>query len=114
MKKPNYLSRNLNAYREIFNKTYVEFSEELNIPKSTLQSIIQNGNTTLDTLLILEAELGVSLDELVHGEMLARKYDFVKGILFKTEWYPKLTPSQMEEVCYCMDRLLVLAELDNA
>ena len=73
MEKSNFLSENLKAYQMAHSKSLLEFSEELGIPKSTIQSIISDGNTTLDTLIRMAKALDASLDELVFGDLPAKQ-----------------------------------------
>lgn len=61
-------SRNLENIRKESGKSIVEFSEELGIPKSTMQPILKTGNTTLNTAVSIASALDVSLDELIRGE----------------------------------------------
>ena len=40
----------------------------MGIPKSTVQAIMMDGNTTVDTLIRMANALNISLDDLVFGE----------------------------------------------
>ena len=49
MNDPNNFGTNLNVLRQERQMTMTEFSNHLQIPKSTLQSVMYNGQTSLDT-----------------------------------------------------------------
>lgn len=68
MERRNRLSDNLRQYQRARGETLAEFSEELGIARSTIQSILVDGNTTVDTLIRMANALNISLDELVFGE----------------------------------------------
>ena len=78
------IAENLKSYQELHKYTLAEFAQKLGIPKSTLQSVMQDGNTTVDTLIKIQQGLGMSLDELVYGEMSkvlsGGMHELLKGI----------------------------------
>ena len=63
----NNLSKNLRDFQTEMRKTLMEFSKEPGIAKSTVQSAMEGGNTTLDTAIRMAEQLGVTLDDLVFG-----------------------------------------------
>ena len=50
MEKRNRLAENLRLYQQMRDKTLAELSAELGVARSTVQSILTDGNTTVDTL----------------------------------------------------------------
>lgn len=115
MGKNNLLSENLKAYQMARSKSLLEFSEELGIPKSTIQSIISDGNTTLDTLIRLANALDVSLDELVFGNFPIRQKQLhdLQYFLHEVGCFTKLPPEKQEMFCYHLGELLRLLEYEN-
>ncbi len=70
MKRINNLASNLKAYKKANQLTWVEMSEQFGISKSTLQSAMIDGNTTVDTLVRIANATQQSLDELVFSTRL--------------------------------------------
>ena len=82
---------NLNAIRRLRNLSLSEFSRELGIPKSTLQSILADGNTSLHTALYIADSLNVPLSSLT-GEMIPnRSLDSILSLLNCLEWFNNLS-----------------------
>lgn len=100
MKRDNHLSDNLKAYQKIREKTLSEFSREIGIAKSTLQSVMVDGNTTVDTLIRIANGLDITLDDLVFGEMQTEQIDKVKNLLTEMQWYTQLAEEQQERLRY--------------
>ena len=70
MEPSNNLSKNLKAYQNALGMSQKEFAAHLNVPRSTIQSVMSNnGNTTVDTLIRLSVSLPFSLDDLVFGDI---------------------------------------------
>lgn len=113
MVKKNRLSENLKSYQLHRNKTLTEFSEELMIPKSTLQSLLKDGNTTLDTLIRIQTALGVSLDELVYGEEWVFRKIAEENILKQISWYVELPTEKQEKFRMCFNEMMALVEHDE-
>lgn len=115
MGKINLLSSNLKAYQTARSKSLLEFSEELGIPKSTVQSIMLDGNTTLDTLIRMANALDVSLDELVSGDLPTKQKQLhdLQSFLHEVGWFTKLSPKKQESFRYHLGELLGLLGYEN-
>ena len=68
MEKHSRLAENLRLYQKMRDKTLAELSAELGVARSTVQSILTDGNTTVDTLVRMHNSTQLSLDELVFGK----------------------------------------------
>ena len=68
MNKVENFAKNLESIRKTRKKSLTEFVREIGIPKSTLQSILKDGNTTLDTASRVADSLHISLDNLISKE----------------------------------------------
>lgn len=106
MEKRNHLSDNLKAYQKARSLSMAEFSEELGIPKSTMQSIMAEGNATMDTVLRLSERLGVPLDKLVHDEHLSENLGLAQWLLRGLEWYTALPQEKQTAVAFHVNELL--------
>ena len=112
MERKNNLSNNLRAYQELRKKNSEEFSQELNIPKSTLRSIIASGNTTLYTAIHIANALEITLDELVYGEVPPGIRSQMRWLLHKAQWYAKLPFEKQDRVLYHMNELLKILTIN--
>lgn len=65
MEEQRTFGKNLDEIRGINGQSIGELAKIADIPKSTLQSIRHNGNTTIDTAVRISDALGLSLDSLV-------------------------------------------------
>ena len=110
LERNNRLSDNLKAYQTTKKKTLAEFSEELGIARSTVQSIMADGNTTVDTLIRLADALHTSLDDLVFGELPIKRLDDIQHFLKNIGWFTKLSPQQQRKFRYHLCELLKLLE----
>ena len=112
MERSNRLSDNLKAFQQERRKTQAEFSKELGIPKSTVQSVMVDGHTTVDTLIHMANALDISLDELVFGELSVRRERDVLRFLNEIDWFIKLTADKQEKFKYHLEELLKLLAHD--
>lgn len=62
-------SSNLQSIRKAKNASLTEFAQEIGIAKSTIQSVIKDGNTTLNTAISIANAFDMTLDELVNSEI---------------------------------------------
>ena len=97
MKKRNHLSENLKSYQKQRGCSLAEFSEELGVARSTLRSVMREGNTTLDTLLRLGDGLEVTLNELVYGERPLSGQEQVQALIRSIAVYCELPVEKQEE-----------------
>lgn len=93
-------------------KTLAEFSLELDIPKSTLQSVMVDGNTTVDTLVRMSNALNESLDKLVFGEHQTKRIEDVKRFLDEVSWFVKLSSEKQEKFRYHLNEMLMLLDYE--
>ena len=112
MERTNNLSSNLKAYQTTRGKNLAEFSAELGIPRSTVQSAMAEGNTTLDTLIRMAVALQVTLDELVFGSVPA-KADKLLRFLRPLHWFASLSLEKQTRFRYHLGEILKLLECDD-
>ena len=96
MERRNNLSSNLKRMQAESRKSLAEFAKELGIPQSTLQNIMKEGNTTLDTLMQISLHTDRSLDELVLGEAHdSTTWDMTSRLI---SGYAQMKPEEQVEV----------------
>ncbi len=98
MKKRNLLSENLKAYQKSQQLSLMEFSEELDIPKSTLRAILRDGNTTLETAIHISEHMGVGLDALVYDTHFSDKQFIIKHIDQSGKWIAEFPGEKKEAI----------------
>lgn len=106
MERTNRLPQNLRAYQKKQDLCVSELARELGIPKSTLQSTMKAGNTTLDTLIRMVNALDTSLDSLVFGEITDKQVEALQYLLRGFEWYLRMTAEQQKEFRMHLDQIL--------
>lgn len=98
MNKYNCLAQNLKKYRELRRISMKAFAEELDMPLSTLRTILKDGNTTLHTAIHISQSLGVSLDMLVGSSCFSDKL-FILDYMKKTcQWFSQLPPETRDDI----------------
>lgn len=108
MKRSNNLSNNLKALQKARHVTQAEFAQELDMPKSTLQSVMLDGNTTLDTLIHLADALNVTLDDLVFETDLSGREGLIGSLLVSADWYAGQSAERQELLRYHIGGIMKL------
>lgn len=106
MDKHNHLANNLNAIKEARHRTLSEFSKEIGIPKSTLQYILTDGQTTLDTAMRISSALHIPLDALVTGALPAEELALLSNICESFAWFSTLEQENKDTVVFYLNKLL--------
>lgn len=105
MEKKNLLSENLKAYQKSQKLSLLEFSKELDIPKSTLRAVLQDGNTTLDTTLRISEHMSMGLDSLVHDRQFSDKQFIMKHIEQADGWIATFPDQKKAEIAALLAEL---------
>lgn len=108
LEKNMNLAESLKNMRAARNLSIAEFSRELYIPKSTLQSILAEGQTSLHTAIHISEKLSIPLDVLTGGQMTQEQFRVHSSLLSLLDWYSKLTKEQQVAACNNMDVLFKL------
>ena len=106
VKRKNHLASNLKAFQRARHITQAEFARELDVPKSTLQTVMDSGNTTLETLINISESLNVSLDELVFGAEMSNRERLVEALLRSISWFTEQPADRQKELCYHINSIL--------
>ena len=91
------LAESLRNLRKARGLSLAEFSRELDIPKSTLQAILSEGQTSLNTAMHISEKLGIPVDVLTNGVLSAGQIRILDGLMLKLEWYDRLTHEKKKE-----------------
>ena len=96
MNNPDNFGANLRLLKEERNLSLTEFSKELQIPRTTLQAVLENGQTSLDTACRISDALKIPLSALTDIRLSGEKLEILKGLFLGMEWYSGLAPEQQE------------------
>ena len=100
------LAKNLSLARSLRCMTLSEFSQELGIPKSTLQSILKSGNTTVHTLSRISRRLNISASALMGDELSDDFFQPLMALLPLLGWFSNLNVQQQASVSSYLFRIL--------
>lgn len=106
MEKHKIFAKNLAAIQAYRGQSLGEFALDIGIPKSTLRSVRTNGNTTLNTAVLISEGLGMSLDSLVGDTKLPEKTQLARHLIQSLDCLRVLSPSEREEVLLHFHRIL--------
>ena len=81
---------NLNALKKARQCSLTEFSEALNLPTSTLQSILGSGQTSLDTACRISDAVGIPLSVPARDSFPAERFEVLHGFLVQLGWFAEL------------------------
>ena len=102
MDKHQNVASNLNMIRKAMGMSMSEFSKELGVPKSTIQSILEGGQMTLYTALLISERLKVPIDILTGTSLTTEKLEFLAGFMASFEWFSSLNEDGQKVVANCI------------
>ncbi len=91
-------AKNLEMIRKINHASIAELSEELDVPKSTLQDILKDGNTSLYTALHIAKQLNVPLSTLTGEVIPGKNLTALSALLQSFEWFNSLSGEDQKVV----------------
>ena len=86
-------AHNLEAIRRLHNASMAEFSEELDIPRSTLQDVLKDGNA-----LHIAGQLKVPLSALTGEVIVMKNLDALSVLLNCFEWFAFLPAEDQKTI----------------
>ncbi len=90
--------KNLEMIRKINYASIAEFSKELDVPKSTLQDILKDGNTSLHTALHIARQLNVPLSTLTGEVIPGENLTALSALLRSFGWFNSLSGEDQKVV----------------
>lgn len=85
---------NLNALRVARHLSMEDFSRELEIPKSTLQKVLKNGETSLYTASQISNAAGIPLSILLENPISVDEFKTINGFFVLLDWFAELDPME--------------------
>jgi len=74
----------------------------------SLQSIMEDGQTSLHTAIHFSEKLGIPLDILINRKLSEEQFRTQNSLVNLLNWYSKLTKPQLDDACTHMDALIQL------
>lgn len=90
MNNASSLGANLRILKAVKHLSLAEFSAEMHIARATLQSIMKDGHTTLDTACQIANAMNMPLSTLLDGELSLERVTMLHGFLLGFGWYSEL------------------------
>ncbi len=106
MSKPDIFGANLRALKEERKLSLTEFSNALDIPRTTLQSVLETGQTTLDTACRISEALKIPLSVLTDERFPMENVPVLHGFLTIFGWYCGLPQEKKQHVANHLEWLL--------
>lgn len=106
MDRHRNFAKNLDEIRCMKQLTVSEFAKELGIPKSTLRSILKDGQTTLNTALRISEALNTPLDSLTQDNF--DKINLANNLLHSLQWYESQDDTYKGRVAFHINKILEL------
>ena len=91
MNNPSNFSFNLRTIQKENNLSLEKFSKQLRIPKTTMQSVMKEGNTTLDTACKISNALEMPLSALTGSTFQPETAHVLHRLLDVFSWYSTLS-----------------------
>lgn len=85
---------NLNALRAARHLSMEGFSRELGIPKSTLQGVLKDGETSLYTASRISNATGIPLSILMEDPISVDEFRTLSSFFVLLDWFAELDPKQ--------------------
>ena len=98
MNHPEHFRTNLQTLKDASQLSISKFSKVLDLPKSTVQSVMDDGHTTLDTACRIANALQIPLSTLTAGELQPDKLEVLHGALIVVGWYCGLPAEKQKTI----------------
>ena len=106
MNNPNHFRENLQVIKEESGLSLTKFSERLEMPRSTIQSVMDDGHTSLDTACRIANALQLPLSILTGGALPQDRADVLHDTLVVLEWYRCLPAHKQKNIQIAFSVLL--------
>ena len=98
MNNPSNFSFNLRTIQKESNLSLAQFSQRLRIPKATMQAVMKEGNTSLDTACRISNALEMPLSALTSSTFRPETAHVLHRLLDVFSWYSTLSAEQQKIV----------------
>ena len=106
MNNPSNFQANLQLMKTRSNLSLTQFSEMAQVPRSTMQSVMKGGQTTLDTACRIANSLGMPLSILTGGILTVEQADMLHGALMLLDLYRELPEEKQAQLRLAVNILL--------
>ena len=96
MNNPSNFSFNLRTIQKEGNLSLAQFSKRLRIPKATMQSVMKEGNTSLDTACKISNALEMPPSALTSSTFRSETAHVLHQLLDVFSWYSTLSAEQQK------------------
>lgn len=96
--EPNNFAKNLNLICTSTGWSTAYLAKEIGIPKSTLQYILNTGQTSLHTARRISQHLGIPLDTLVNDCISPQSINVTWALLYSLDCYSQLSSEDQQTV----------------
>ncbi len=110
MNDTSHFRNNLRMLIEQSDLSIVKFSKMLDMPRTTVQSVMKDGQTTLDTACRMANALKIPLCTMTGGELATSRVKVVQNYLGILEWYVSLSMEKRKAIRTTFCLLLELLE----
>lgn len=108
MEKNRIFSKNLKIIRDRKRLSMAEFSAALDVPKSTIQSIMDGGNTTLYTAIHIADRLNIPLGVLLNEELSPDAVNILPVLISLFDWFAGLSITKQSAMASCLEQILAI------
>ena len=98
MNHPKHFRNNLQTLRKESGMSMTKFSEQLDMSRSTVQSVLDEGQTTLDTACRIANALRLPLCTMTGGTLSPERVDVLHGLLLMADWYHSLNAESQKNI----------------
>ena len=98
MNHPSHFRNNLQLLKKESGLSMTKFSEKLELSRSTVQSVMDDGQTSLDTACRIANALQLPLCTLTGGELHPERADVLHSTLVVVDWYCQLSAEQQRTI----------------
>ena len=111
MNHPSHFRNNLQLLKRQSGLSMTKFSKKLELSRSTVQSVMDDGQTSLDTACRIANALQLPLGTLTGGELQSERADILHSTLVVLDWYFDLPAQTQKTVCSAFS--VILHELEK-
>lgn len=105
---------NLRIIKKESKLSLTKFSERLQIPRTTMQSVLNDGQTTLDTACRISNALQLPLSTLTSGLLNQEQADVMKASFIFLNWFDRLSGAEQEKVRLGFTIIMEVLQNDRA